>query len=41
MLCEKCKKNEAKINLVKIVNGEKMKFGYVNLVLKIYQIYHL
>ncbi|OAV40407.1 hypothetical protein [Clostridium saccharobutylicum] len=23
MLCEKCKKNEAKINLVKIVNGEK------------------
>lgn len=23
MLCEKCKKNEAKINLVKIINGEK------------------
>lgn len=23
MLCEKCKKNEAKINLVKVVNGEK------------------
>lgn len=23
MLCEKCKKNEVKINLVKIVNGEK------------------
>lgn len=23
MLCEKCKKNEAKINLVKIVNGQK------------------
>lgn len=23
MLCEKCKKNEARINLVKIVNGEK------------------
>lgn len=23
MLCEKCKKNEAKINLVKIVNGER------------------
>lgn len=23
MLCEKCKKNEAKINLVKMVNGEK------------------
>ncbi|GAA0079320.1 UvrB/UvrC motif-containing protein [Clostridium sp. CTA-5] len=23
MLCEKCKKNEARINLVKVVNGEK------------------
>ena len=23
MLCDKCKKNEAKINLVKIINGEK------------------
>ena len=23
MLCEKCKKNEARINLVKIINGEK------------------